>query len=128
MEKFNKFMEVYPHYGYLIATAGFAIYLLGLILALIIVFLLTLLHRTSYELNKSHLIYRASFLTGSIELENINEIVVGKTMWMGLRIATARKGLIIKFGKYEEIYISPDSNKSFVEKLVELNPKVNITK
>ncbi|MBE7649224.1 hypothetical protein G1K75_12330 [Tenacibaculum finnmarkense] len=32
IENFNQFMEVNPHYGYLIAAAGFAFYLLGLIL------------------------------------------------------------------------------------------------
>lgn len=34
IENFNQFMEVNPHYGYLIAAAGFAFYLLGLILRL----------------------------------------------------------------------------------------------
>jgi len=29
--KFNSFMELYPHYGYLIATLGFALFLLGYI-------------------------------------------------------------------------------------------------
>lgn len=32
IDKFLKFMEVNPHYGYLIAAIGFGVYLLGLIL------------------------------------------------------------------------------------------------
>jgi len=32
IDNFKQFMEVNPHYGYLIAAAGFAFYLLGLIL------------------------------------------------------------------------------------------------
>ena len=31
VEKFNNFMELYPHYGYLIAALGFSLFLLGYI-------------------------------------------------------------------------------------------------
>ena len=31
IDKFNSFMELYPHYGYLIATLGFSLFLLGYI-------------------------------------------------------------------------------------------------
>jgi len=43
-------------------------------------------------------------------------------MHVGLKPATATKGLIIKYDKYNDIYISPDSNESFVEAILKINP------
>jgi len=40
------------------------------------------------------------------------------TMWSGFRPATARKGIIVKYNKYDEIYFSPDSNESFIQALL----------
>jgi len=57
----------------------------------------------------------------------ITAIVRGKTHWIGLKYATARKGLIVKFDKYNEIYISPKTDEKFIEKILELNPGIKIT-
>ncbi|HET8839525.1 MAG TPA: PH domain-containing protein, partial [Flavobacteriaceae bacterium] len=54
------------------------------------------------------------------------EIIKGETRWCGLKPATAGKGLVVKYNKYDEIYISPKTNDSFVEKLLQLNPKIEI--
>ncbi|MEZ7900973.1 MAG: PH domain-containing protein [Flavobacteriales bacterium] len=48
-------------------------------------------------------------------------------MWVGFKPATARKGIIVKYGKMDTIYISPDSNEAFVKKIKELNPEIKIT-
>ena len=78
-------------------------------------------------MTQEHLKYRAAFLKGSIPIESINELIVGKTMWVGFKPATARKGIIVKYGKMDTIYISPDSNEAFVKKIKELNPEIKIT-
>ena len=92
----------------------------------VIVFIQWILHGTHYEITNTHFKYRAAFFTGEIPLDNISELIVGKTMWAGFKPATARKGIIIKYGKFNEIYISPDSNESFVKKIKELNPEIKI--
>lgn len=48
-------------------------------------------------------------------------------MWTGLKPATARNGLIIKYNKFDEIYISPETNDTFVDKILELNGNIVIT-
>ena len=82
---------------------------------------------TSYQLTNTLLKYRSGPMSGQIEIERIREIEVGKTLWVGLKPATARKGLIIKYDKYNEIYISPATNDLFIEHLLKLNKGIKIT-
>lgn len=46
-------------------------------------------------------------IRGKIEIVGIKEIIIGKSLWSGFKPATAKNGLIIKYDKYNEIYISP---------------------
>ena len=82
---------------------------------------------TNYELTQTELKYKSSPIKGKIEIDKIHEIIKGKTLWSGFKPATARNGLIIKYEKYNEIYISPKTNDSFVKKILELNNKIKIT-
>lgn len=82
---------------------------------------------TEYELTETQLRYRSGPIHGEIKIEEIKEIIKGKTLWSGLKPATAKNGLIIKYQKYEEIYISPKTNDSFVTRILELNENIKIT-
>ena len=88
--------------------------------------LLWLYFETEYELTKLELKYKSGPFRGKIELEQIREIIKGKTMWSGMKPATAKNGLIIKYGKYDEIYISPKTNDTFISKILELNNNIKI--
>lgn len=81
---------------------------------------------TNYELNQTHFIYRSGPFRGEIKIESIRKIEVGKTMWVGLKPATARKGLIVHYDKFNEIYISPKTNELFIQKILELNSEIEI--
>jgi len=97
---------------FMLAVAGFLIWLgLG----------------TNYELAQTELKYKSGPIRGKIQIDKIHEIIMGKTLWSGLKPATARNGLIIKYEKYNEIYISPKTNDSFVKKILELKGKIKIT-
>ncbi len=83
--------------------------------------------QTNYSLSKEDgMTYKCGPLSGKIELNRIREIVKGKTLWVGFKPATSRKGLIVKYDKYEEIYISPESNESFIQKILELDSTIKI--
>ncbi len=100
----------------------------GLILiAMVSILLFWLYFGTNYELGKDGFIYRSGPFNGKISIDRITEIVKGKTLWMGFRPATARKGLIIKYDQYNEIYISPETNESFIKKILELKREIKIT-
>ena len=81
---------------------------------------------TFYQIEKNDLIYRSGFLRGKVEIQNIRGILKGKTMWSGIKPALARNGLIIKFNKYDEIYIAPEDNDKLISDLLKLNPGIEI--
>lgn len=99
-----------------------------LIIAAVVGLLFWLYFGTNYELTKKDgLVYRSGPFNGKISVDRITEIIKGKTLWVGFRPATARKGLIVKYDKYNEIYISPKTNESFIKKILELNRQIKIT-
>lgn len=102
-------------------------YWTDILMVLLIGLLLWPNFNTEYQLTSTELIYRCGPIRGKIKIERITEIIKGKTLWSGLKPATARNGLIIKYGRYEEIYISPKTNNSFISKILELNDKIIIT-
>ena len=82
---------------------------------------------TSYKIENNELIYRSGFLRGKVGISNIKEIIKGKTMWSGIKPALSSKGLIITFNKYDQIYISPESNDELVSDLLKVNSEIKIT-
>lgn len=90
------------------------------------ILLLWIYFDTSYQLTKEHLIYKSGPIRGKINIADIREVEVNKTLYVGIKPALARKGLIIKYNKYDEIYISPKTNESFIKKLLELNGEVKV--
>ncbi|NDV44361.1 PH domain-containing protein [Flagellimonas sediminis] len=100
----------------------------ALTMALGVIFLLLWMYfGTRYELAADGLVYQCGPMRGKISYDRIREIVKGKTLWVGLKPATARKGLIVKFDRFDEIYISPDTNERFIEKILEKNPNIKIS-
>lgn len=93
----------------------------------IIFLLLWIYFGTNYELTETELLYRSGPLRGRIKIDQIREIKKGKTLYAGLKPATSRKGLIIKYQKFDEIYISPDTNELFIEEIVKRNKNIIIS-
>ena len=88
------------------------------LLLLVCAFLLWSYYGTYYKLTQKQIKYNCGPTKGKIEIKEIREIIKGKTLWAGLKSATARKGLIIKYGKFDEIYISPQTNDEFINRLL----------
>ena len=98
--------------------------LLALMLPLIL--LLWIYFDTFYIIENDKLFYRSGFLRGEIPIATIREIVKGKTMWSGIKPALARNGLIIKYSKFDEIYIAPQDNNQMLTDLLNINSKIKI--
>lgn len=82
---------------------------------------------TGYKIENEKLFYRSGFLSGDLEIVTITEVVKGKTLWSGLKPALAQKGLIIRFNRYDEIYIAPVDNDDLISDLLKINPEILIT-
>ena len=83
---------------------------------------------TYYKIEQNNLIYRSAFLRGKIAISDIKEIQKDKTMWSGTKPALAKNGLIIKYSKYDEIYLAPENNNEMVADLLKINPNIKVSK
>jgi hypothetical protein len=91
-----------------------------------VLLLLWIYFDTYYIIDGRMLKYHSAFIKGEIEIIKIKEIVKEKTAWIGIKPSLARKGLIVKFNRFDEIYISPKSNETMISDLLEINPNINI--
>lgn len=81
---------------------------------------------TSYWIENNQLYYKSAFIRGKIDIHKIEEITIGKTLWVGTKPALSGKGLIIKINKYDDLYIAPKSNTELVNELVSINPNIRL--
>ncbi|WP_250419229.1 PH domain-containing protein [Pontibacter deserti] len=86
--------------------------------------LLRVFYGTLYKVEDGKLMYKSGFLWSEINISNIRQLVIGETMWVGLRPAS--KGIIVKYNRYDEIYIAPENNLELVEDLKTINPSIEI--
>lgn len=98
-----------------------------LLVSAVIGLILWIYFDTSYKIMEKKVYYKSGPFRGNIEINKINGIIKGKTKWSGFKAATSQNGLIIKYNKYREIYISPKTNDTFVTALLKLNNDITIT-
>lgn len=123
----NIFILVIVGYGISKGNANTHLYWVVPLVLGVVILLFWMFFGTKYELSSERLFYQCGPIKGSIALERIREIVKGRTLWVGFRPATSRKGLILKFDKFNEIYISPQTNEAFIAKILELKPDIIIS-
>lgn len=94
---------------------------------LIISFLAWIWFGTNYEIRNEILYYKAGPIKGSIPVSSIKKVSPSKTMWSGLKIALATKGIIVQYNKWDDIYISPENNETFIAALLAVNNKIEVS-
>lgn len=106
---------------------GFNLWLTILLLSIIGIIIWTI-KDTFYILTEIELKFKSGFLSGSIKTESIKELEVNKTMWVGIKPATAKRGVIVKYNQFDQIYISPRDNEEFVKELLKIKPEIKINR
>jgi hypothetical protein len=91
-----------------------------------LIFILWFYLGTSYKLESDQLYYKSGFIKGRIPIFEIREIQKDTTLWAGLKPALSSGGIIIKFGKFDEIYIAPENNEELIKDLLKINPLIKI--
>ncbi|AFL81451.1 Protein of unknown function (DUF1200) [Aequorivita sublithincola DSM 14238] len=122
----NTFLIGITVYGHITGEIEPKEYWTSAVIFALVGFVFWIFFTTNYELNQTHFIYRSGPFRGKIKIESIRKIEAGKTMWVGFKPATARKGLIVHYDKFNEIYISPKTNEAFIQKILELNNTIEI--
>ena len=96
---------------------------------------------TYYVIDHEQIKWRSGPLKGVLNIGEIKEIIVGTSVYVGMRPATARNGVLDRFnmasskiregstlpsGFLDEIYFSPSDNKLFVQSILMHNPNVQV--
>jgi hypothetical protein len=119
----------------LFATIGIRIYqnqfvkedLVGVFISILVIPLLfSIYFNTYYTLSKGTLKYKFGPIKGDVLIKDISRIDLNKKLWSGIKPATSMDGMIIYYGKYDDIFISPDNKELFVKKLLELNDRIEV--
>ncbi|RXF70128.1 PH domain-containing protein [Arcticibacter tournemirensis] len=103
-----------------------AILTLVIILA-VISLLLWVRFGTYYVIKESRMLYRSGPIRGSIDIQSVHSLTKNKTLWLGTKPALARKGIILKYNKYDDIYISPKNKDQFIAELLKRNNNIQVT-
>jgi hypothetical protein len=83
---------------------------------------------TKYKIEDNSIRYQFGFIRGSVSIEDIKMIQLGKTMWVGRKVGLASKGMIITYNRFDEIYFTPKEQDLFLEELQKINPNIKIEK
>ncbi|MCC5919708.1 MAG: PH domain-containing protein [Cyclobacteriaceae bacterium] len=82
---------------------------------------------TGYRIEEGRFYYRSAFLRGSVDIDSIHEIEVGKTKWSGMKkAAISQNGMTIRYRPFEEVYVAPTDNEQLIAALVKINPRIAV--
>ncbi len=97
-------------------------------LAIIVISLLAH-YRMKFIIDNQYLIVNCFLNLYKTDIRNITKIRKGETMWSGLqKYGTTTKGLIV-FSKFKnDLYITPENEELFYQKILEINPNIIIEK
>jgi hypothetical protein len=94
----------------------------------VIGFIIWIWLNTFYEIKDGLLYYKSGPLKGKILISSIIKITQNQTMYAGTKPALARNGLIITYGKWNEIYISPFLAEELIKELKKINKRIILKK
>lgn len=97
------------------------------VIILISVLLAWIFWGTNYTLTQEKIKINSGPVKFNMRIENISEIIVHTTLWVGWKPATAMNGIIIKYNRFDEIYISPKTNEIFVREILKINPQIKVS-
>jgi hypothetical protein len=101
--------------------------LMPLLLMIPVGFLLWLWFGTGYEIADGVFHYRSGPFSGNILIGSIREIRKSNSLsFAGIKPALSTSGLVIFYNKYDELFISPEDKKTFIEELQRYNPSIKL--
>jgi hypothetical protein len=83
---------------------------------------------TKYILKEKKIFYNSGQFRGAIAIDSIKKIErhSGLMVPVTFKPALNTKGLIIHYNNFDDIYISPKQEESFLEELLKVNPNIEI--
>jgi hypothetical protein len=83
---------------------------------------------TYYIIKDDKIYYKSAFIKGAISISIIHEVEKNKGLYSGsIKPALSMKGLILKYNRYDDMYISPEKPDEFIGELLKINPDIKLT-
>lgn len=84
---------------------------------------------TSYRIKEGTLIYKSAFFRGKIDIDDIREIMIGRSIWSaaGMKPALSADGMVIKYNRFDDVFIAPENKEELIADLLELNGSIRLT-
>jgi hypothetical protein len=84
--------------------------------------------KTEYKIKDNFLYWQSGPFFGKIDIKTIRKIqhhngIFVPTVW---KPALSQIGLIITYNKFDDIYISPQDETDFIQKILDINPTIEI--
>jgi len=89
-------------------------------------FFYLLLKTTFYTIDEEHLVCHIFGFKKRIRVSEIRRIEPQTGFYAGLKINTAWKGMVLTYGKWDEILISPAQEQLFIETINAKNPTLQV--
>jgi hypothetical protein len=104
-----------------------SIYGLGLVFFFLMLLFLVIQKTTYYRIDSENkLICKMLFLKKIISISEIKSIEDSNGLYVGWKMNTSWKCLVVKYNKYDELLISPAEESEFIQALLKLNPLINV--
>jgi hypothetical protein len=82
---------------------------------------------TGYHLGGGWLRYRSGPWRGQVPVAAIREVVVPYTAWVSThKPALATRGLLVRYHRFDDLYISPARPEEFIRALLDQNPAIEV--
>lgn len=99
------------------------------IIAFILILILSTIFKMKIIIGEEKLKIENVFTLYQTNIRDITKIRKGETMWSGFhKYGTRTKGLIIFAKKKNDLYITPENEDLFYQKILEINPEIIIEK
>jgi uncharacterized membrane protein len=87
-----------------------------------------ILINTKYTIKNSQINCYSGPFKKTIKIDTIHRIDFhdGIIIPVSLKLALNSEGIIIRYNKFDDIYISPKQNKKFINELIAINPNIQI--
>jgi len=99
-------------------------YIVLLILIALMSYLVWMWYDTYYLINGSQLLYKSALLKGSIDISSIVEIAKNEKIYAGVKPSLSSKGVVIKYNRWDNIFMSPKDIDKFINALKNVNPGI----
>ena len=76
-----------------------------------------ILKTTYFVFEEYQLVCRSLFFKRSIFYSDIKKIEKQKGLYVGFKMSTAWKGLVVHYNKYDELLVSPDREEEFIQEI-----------